>query len=695
MKYFGILTTLLLYSWLLFPKSAPRDEKHIIDSLNIILQNNNHDTTLANAYLALSEMLVAENIDTLKFLCEKSKEIAEKNLKNNKLSLKEKTSFKIILSKSLGNIGYYYGEVGEIEKQKHLYLQSLKLIKETKSKIDIAATLNNVGYLYGQLGEVEKQKQYYIESLELKKEIGDKDGTALSLFNLGLLYFNQGDIPLALDHLYKALKIQEVINKKEDVASTLSSLGYIYGQQGKIEKQKEFYLKSLAISEEINDKHGIVLSYNNIGAIYKTQGDNEKALKYFYACLKLSKEIKLLRGISNSLNNIGNIYEAKNDFNSALKNYQESLIVREDLNDNPGIINSLLSIGGILHKQGKIKEANIYSKKALIIAKEIGYPDEIKLSANLLQKTYKEMGNYKDGWEAYELFISMQDSVNNIETQKATIEQNLQYEFDKKETLASIEHQKELTIKEAEKQQQKIIIWAGAIVLILIVGFSVFIANRLKLSNKQKLLIEQKNKENELLLGEIHHRVKNNLQVISSLLGLQERSINDVATKSAIAEGKERVKSMGLIHKMLYQNDNYSGVEMDNYGRELIKGLVDSFGMKDTEIDINLNFSQLKLDVDTAIPIGLIINELVINTLKYAFEKTNSPAIKVSLIKQSENLILEVSDNGTGKISDLENSKSFGMKLIKSLSRQIGGTVSINDVSGICVRINISDYKLI
>lgn len=693
MKIFLIGCFSFLYLLPLYSITIEKDKR--LDSLNAIIHSDKHDTTISNAYLELSEILVGENIDILKFLCEKSKAIAEKNLKNNQLTLKEKTSFKIILSKSLGNIGYYYGEVGDIKKQEQLYLESLKLIKETESKIDIAATLNNVGYLYGQLGNIEKQKQYYIESLQIKKEIGDKDGTALSLYNLGLLYFNQGDVPSAIDYLYKALKIQESINKKEDIASTLNSLGYIYGQQGEIEKQKELYLKGLAISEEIDDKQGIVLSYNNLGAIYKNQGDNKKALEYFDACLKLSQEIKLLRGVSNSLNNIGNIYEAQNNLNAALKNYQESLIVRENINDNPGIINSLLSIGGILHKQGKTLEANTYSKKALIIAKEIGFPDEIKLSANLLQKTYKEMGNYKDGWEAYELFISMKDSMNNIETQKASIEQNLKYEFDKKNALSQLEHEKELYLKEVEKKKQNIIIWAGALVLILILGFSAFIVHRLKLSNKQKLLIEQKNKENELLLGEIHHRVKNNLQVISSLLSLQERSIDDVATKSAIAEGKERVKSMGLIHKMLYQNDNYSGVEMDNYGKELIKGLIDSFGIKETDIDVNLNFSQLKLDVDTAIPIGLIINELVINSFKYAFEKTSSPSIKVSLIKQSENLILEVSDNGSGKADELENSKSFGMKLIKSLSRQIGGTVSINNISGICVRINISDYKLI
>ena len=690
MKYLTILILALLHIHFLNAQS----KQHTIDSLNQIITQSNYDTSTAQAYVSLSEALSA-NLDTIKYLSEKAKSIAEKSLKNTNISDKEKKAFTIALANAIGNIGYYYGEVGDIDKQKKLYLKSLTFLKQTNSKIDIAATLNNVGYLYGQLGEIEKQKKYYKESLVIRQEIDDKDGTGLSLYNLGLLYFNQGDIKTTLEHLYKALKIQEEIDKKEDIASTLNSIGYIYGQQGEIKKQKEYYLKSLAVSEEINDKYGIALIYNNLGSIYKEEDNFIKALEYFNNCLQISEEIKLVRGISNSLNNIGNIYEAQNKTDLALETYQKSLSIRKEVNDNSGIINSHLSIGNIHYTKKHFEKAKKHAIQGLDLAKKIGYVDEIKLSADLLQKCYYKLGNYIKGWETYRLYINMRDSTNNIETQKATLEQNMQYDFDKKEALAKAKHEKEIALKEAEKQQQNIIIWSGAIVLILIIGVSIFIANRLKISNKQKLLIEQKNQENELLLGEIHHRVKNNLQVISSLLSLQERSIDDKATKSAIAEGKERVKSMGLIHKMLYQNDNYSGVEMDNYGQELIKGLIDSFGLKENSIDVNLNFSQLKLDVDTAIPIGLIINELVINTLKYAYKETSAPSLKISLVKQSEHLTLEVRDNGSGKVDKLENSKSFGMKLIKSLSRQIGGTITINDHNGISFKINISKYKLV
>ena len=112
-------------------------------------------------------------------------------------------------------------------------------------------------------------------------------------------------------------------------------------------------------------------------------------------------------------------------------------------------------------------------------------------------------------------------------------------------------------------------------------------------------------------------------------------------------------------------------------------------------MDLVLVAYSLKLDVDTAIPIGLIINELVINALKYAYKKIETPSLSISLIEEAEHLNLEVKDNGNGKVGNLENSKAFGMKLIKSLSRQIGGTVSIQSNAGICVSIKIANYKLV
>jgi len=207
------------------------------------------------------------------------------------------------------------------------------------------------------------------------------------------------------------------------------------------------------------------------------------------------------------------------------------------------------------------------------------------------------------------------------------------------------------------------------------------------------MLIEEKNTENELLLGEIHHRVKNNLQVISSLLSLQERNITDKTAKAAILEGKERVQSMGLIHKLLYQENNFAGIDMNDYVQKLVDGLLDSFGVSKEEMELDIDFSKIELDVDTAVPIGLMINELVINSLKYAFEGTEKPKLTVKIEEKNQQLILQVEDNGNGDVESILKAKSFGMKLIRSLSRQINGVLEIEKHIGLCFKISINDYK--
>jgi two-component sensor histidine kinase len=193
-------------------------------------------------------------------------------------------------------------------------------------------------------------------------------------------------------------------------------------------------------------------------------------------------------------------------------------------------------------------------------------------------------------------------------------------------------------------------------------------------NKKATKIIRAKNAENELLLKEIHHRVKNNLEMVKSLISLQSAQLEDSATKDAMIASQNRVQSMGIIHQKLYQGENLGSIEMKDYFINLSDGILDTFNAEE-KVKIECAMENLELDVDTAVPIGLIVNELLTNALKYAFPDNNKGEINISLSKTNDDILtLKVADNGIGKIKGLApKGTGFGSQLIQLLTQQLDG----------------------
>ncbi|MCH6202030.1 sensor histidine kinase [Aquiflexum sp. LQ15W] len=208
------------------------------------------------------------------------------------------------------------------------------------------------------------------------------------------------------------------------------------------------------------------------------------------------------------------------------------------------------------------------------------------------------------------------------------------------------------------------------------------------LTQTQKEL-STKNDENVLLLKEIHHRVKNNLEVVSGLLALQFAKIDDPNMQEVMLSSQNRVKSMGILHQKLYQSEQLAFIEMKNYFENLCENILDSYNETD-RIKVNIEMAELELDVDTAVPLGLIVNELLTNSLKYAFPKGQKGKIELSLKNlNNDNFQLKISDNGVGKpLIGKALGTGFGSQLVDLLTRQIDGKL-IQDVSnGTMILIN-------
>lgn len=204
--------------------------------------------------------------------------------------------------------------------------------------------------------------------------------------------------------------------------------------------------------------------------------------------------------------------------------------------------------------------------------------------------------------------------------------------------------------------------------------------------HRQRVQIESSLREKEVLLREIHHRVKNNLQIVSSLLNLQaSRQSSEVRT--LFVETNARVRSIALVHEQLHRSADFTEIDIYSYLKALTAGLLQTYGTLRTDITVEGTASALT--IDTAIPCGLIVNELVSNALKYAFPNERSGTIAVSLCEEPEGVMLQVSDNGIGIADtvDIEHAPTMGMQLVRSLAQQLGGTIDLVRDHGTRVRI--------
>jgi len=217
------------------------------------------------------------------------------------------------------------------------------------------------------------------------------------------------------------------------------------------------------------------------------------------------------------------------------------------------------------------------------------------------------------------------------------------------------------------------------------------IESRKNAENKIKLSLEEKN----ILLQEIHHRVKNNMQIISSLLNLQTRYVDDEEAVNVLKESQNRVRSMAMIHEKLYQSNDLSHINFVDYIQSLVSNLFYSYNIKNLQIKSILEIDDIRLNMETAVPCGLIISEIVSNSLKYAFPNEMHGEILVSFKSVEDGYELIISDNGVGlpEELDFDNNKSLGLILVKSLTEQIDGEITIHRNHGTEFKIRFKELK--
>lgn len=506
---------------------------------------------------------------------------------------------------------------------------------------------------------------------EAETKVREEDLAFLNT-QLGYIYERRGQLAKAADFALKSLSLGDKLNDKKAKGIAYSDLSNLLWKQGKYEEGLEYGLKSLLFFEERNI---IDLDYDFtlyvVGNNYLRLKQYEKAKQYYERSIEIGERYGFYNNLSDVYISLVDLYAYRNQFSKAEAAGKNAIKYAYLLDNAFMLMRSYLAVGELQSQNGEHLAAIENIQKSIAVATP-NFGDGFFLSKayNSLGNAYAENEQYQEAYRAFTQYDSLNKIVFTAEADQRISQLQTEFNVAQKENTIKLQKTKLL---QQQTNQNFIGLIAVFLFLILTVLFISFNNNR-----RKNILLRKKNDEKEFLLKEIHHRVKNNLEVVSSLLALQTAQIKDPKVASAMKESQNRVYSMSIIHKRLYQSEYLSSIEMKDYFINLGNHILDSFGEK-TRIKIIYKMPELHLDVDTAVPLGLIVNELLTNSLKYAFPNKRMGEIIINLEKKSAYEIeLLVKDNGIGQTEgEPVKGTGFGKKLIDLLNRQLDGTMQV------------------
>ena len=389
--------------------------------------------------------------------------------------------------------------VSDFDQAKKYAGDAMEIGLQTGYKKGILYANKAMGVIYDSQGNYPQAINSFMACLKISEEIGDKKNIGASCGNIGIIYEEQGNYPQALKNYFAALKIDEEIGNKEGIETAYNNIGIIYTHQGNYAEALKNLFACLKMSEELGDKIGVEKSHCNIGEIYRQQGKYSESLNEYFAARSAAEEIGDKELIAGIYCYIGSVYNDKGDYAKALENQLVSLNNFEELGEKNGVAMANIRIGETKLKMQNAAMAKKYLMQGYAVAREIGALDRLRDASQYLASSDSALGNFKDAYENYKLFVSYRDSLNNGEATNKMLQSKMQYEFDKKEAETR-------ATTDAELKKQKLLrngFVGGFAVVLLFAG--VFFRQR----NKTK---KEKQRSDTLLLNILPAEVANEIK---------------------------------------------------------------------------------------------------------------------------------------------------------------------------------------
>lgn len=641
----------------------------------------------------------------------------------------------------------YHFRKGQISKARNGFEQVINHFRKEGNLERVAHWYKELGY---NLPDVDSTYDLQINSFRAAREIYHRLGNVAlesELMRAEAYVHTLHDRHDLAEALYLSSQSLLKSQQHKDLWRSSFDLSEFYQDLGSFSKALMYAIEARNELEKTGDRLHLYQAYHALGNIYQALGDSENSIKYYDKFLtSVPNQTKWIFHVARSLMNehvkigktvhglksfraflaenppreagqkqyvaatFGDAYLALGQFRRAEQYYKDMLRINEEqLASNRFALDVIIKIVGaetyltmarFYTIRKAFYQAHHFSSKALI-AQNLT-PNQEREARMLLFKADSATGKYISSIHHFQRYIFLKDSIENASTKQEFAFLKLQFQNAQKENDIRMLRQqtllKDRQLLLAVRTKKFTYFGIAGLVLLLAVIVNRYRIKQLKNSQleHQKRVIDEKNEsllelvsEKEWLLKEIHHRVKNNLQMVVSLLNSQSSFLKDPAAMNAITNSKLRIQAVSMLHQRLYQTTDMVSVSMPAYIHELVQDLESSLNV-DKLILFNLDVDDIELEMSQAVPVGLILNEAITNALKYAFPDRQEGEVNVIFSKIFEDkLLLSISDNGIGLPEgfDSVNTSSFGLRLIRGLSGDLAGDFNLINDNGTALMI--------
>ncbi|MEO1054242.1 MAG: histidine kinase dimerization/phosphoacceptor domain -containing protein [Bacteroidota bacterium] len=603
-----------------------------------------------------------------------------------------------------------FGKQKEYDSAARYALQAYETLKETGNTQDIPRFGYRLSLWMYATKQYDQSLEFAYDALSYTNEKTNQDIRANLNLGIAKVAIKQGDQLKAMDFLIKAMEKEDSKEVKPLTrAKCYEYLTNIHMDLEHYEKALEYSKKARNAYKQLNHAEGQQVELIKTGMIYDMLDIHHSAEASYKKALQIAFESGQKHLLIYIHSRLGYHYQKTRELDKAISAFKNEIDVAFNDGDTTTIAAAHCSLGGayIINEQLDLADSILCAAKTLLLYSQTKKQNkaEFELMSNIalsLSNIDSLQGNHKTSLAHYKESVAYKDSLKQVQKIASIEKLRVGYESERQDKDIELLAAKN-KVQMAQHRKEQDLMVASIIGAILLIFLLILIYKQYMLKNKafntikeQKTDIEIRHSINEKLINEIHHRVKNNLQIMLSMLNTQGYLLkNDDRAKSIIKESQNRIRSLALIHNNLHQSGRYLIVSAKQYIEDLVIRVKENFGQKAQHIELITDVEDTEISMNFAVPLGLIINELSTNALKHAFrDQSTEPTLTVKFAKTGTGLYeLTLCDNGIGLPPgfDMTCSNNFGLHIVNGLTQQLQGEMTASSDYGTCFNFTLKD----